>query len=758
MTTMPEQLRHFLNTSEASVIAWDQDSKILFVNKAFEKKTGYRSDEIRGVGVDSLFAFPEHELNKIRIEQASSGVHWDSAVLPIITKEGNIRTFLWSTFHVYSDQDSRLQAIIAQGSEVSGRLNETHDCQISEPFYKALFENVGAGILFVKRDHTILLVNHEFEKLSGYRKEELEGKKNWTSLFAEETTADILAGYQNNCRPLPSHHSLKLETSMRTKAAERRDVILWMSGIPGTDLRLLSLFDITEQKRSEESLKVSEEQYRNLVENMTDTLYRADTSGNITFVSPSGARLLGIPTADELIGRNIAREFYCNPEDRLLFLHQLKKYGRVKDYEVTLKRKDGSPVIVSTNSHFYYDKEGNLLGVEGIFTDITERKHAEAERENLRMQLIQSQKLEAIGTLAGGIAHDFNNILMGIQGRASLLSIDPQTPHPHLEHLRGIESYVKSASDLTGQLLGLARGGKYETKPAELNEIVQESANMFGRTKKEIRIHAKFQEPLVVEVDREQIKQVLLNMFVNAWQAMPNGGDLFIETGGILLSEEFCRYYETRPGWYSRISISDTGIGMDEETRQKIFDPFFTTKEKGRGTGLGLASAYGIIRNHNGMITVRSEISFGSTFHIYLPISKKKPLSEPGIENTLVKGSETILLVDDEEMIIEVTRAILETLGYHVIAAKSGKEACERLRMKDTKIDLVILDMIMPGMDGGTAFNLIREIQPGIPVLLSSGYSINGQANEIMNKGCNGFIQKPSNILELSTKIRSILE
>jgi CheY-like chemotaxis protein len=330
---------------------------------------------------------------------------------------------------------------------------------------------------------------------------------------------------------------------------------------------------------------------------------------------------------------------------------------------------------------------------------------------------------------------------------------------PGLEHTSAIEEYIRSATNLTKQLLGLARGGKYEVRPNDLNELLLNSSNMFGRTKKEIRIHTQLHSgPLVVEVDQGQIDQVLLNLYVNAWQAMPKGGDLYLGTQIVDIDDFFIKSYNARPGKYALASITDSGVGMPQDIQQQIFDPFFTTKEKGRGTGLGLASAYGIIKNHEGIITVDSKVNQGTTFNIYLPLSDKTVHEEVSIEGEFISGTENLLLVDDETMILEVGQAMLEKLGYHVLIADSGEKALETIQIKGDELDLVILDLIMPGMDGSQVFDRIREVQPHIPVLLSSGYAINGSANEIMQRGCNGFIQKPFNISELSKKVRKILD
>jgi two-component system cell cycle sensor histidine kinase/response regulator CckA len=402
--------------------------------------------------------------------------------------------------------------------------------------------------------------------------------------------------------------------------------------------------------------------------------------------------------------------------------------------------------------------DGRIVRIE-IAMDITEAKENEEQRRRMEQQLQQAQKLEAIGTLAGGIAHDFNNLLMGIQGRASLISVDLDNDHPFREHVEAIMECSRSATELTSQLLGVARGGKYEAKPIRINDVVNGSSTMFGRTKKEIRIHTKLQnQSLVVVADRRQIEQALLNLYINAWQAMPNGGELYLETSVVHLEEADCRPHSIEPGKFVKISVTDTGTGMDEKTRQRVFDPFFTTKKMGRGTGLGLASAYGIVKNHSGAITVLSEEGKGTTFNIYLPYSDYEVKKEITVKNEIVSGTGTILLVDDESVVIDVAKEMLEKLGYDVLTAKSGKDAVETLSNYLNRVNLIILDMIMPGMDGSQTFDLIRDINPSIPVLLSSGYSLNGQANKIMRKGCNGFIQKPFLITQLSKKIGQILD
>jgi len=367
--------------------------------------------------------------------------------------------------------------------------------------------------------------------------------------------------------------------------------------------------------------------------------------------------------------------------------------------------------------------------------------------------------MESLGTLAGGIAHDFNNLLMGIQGRTSLVLADTDPSYSHFEHLKGIEDYVKSAADLTRQLLGFARGGKYEVISVNINDILDKSSDMFGRTKKEIMIHKKYQKDIwTVELDRSQIEQVLLNLYVNAWQSMPDGGDIYLESQNVDLEALDVKPYAIKPGKYVKISVADTGLGMSKATQERIFDPFFTTKKRGRGTGLGLASAYGIIKNHNGFINVVSDKGQGATFNIYLPASERVVVAEKQPPTEVLTGKESILIVDDEDMVTEVGKHMLEKMGYRVQTARRGKEALEIYKKNPGAINLVILDMIMPEMGGAATYTKLKEIDSDIKVLLSSGYSIDGQATKILDRGCNGFIQKPFTMNELSQKIRKVLD
>ena len=545
------------------------------------------------------------------------------------------------------------------------------------------------------------------------------------------------------------------EVKMVDKSGRIVDILLRAFAIKDKGGQVVGLVgthtDITARKQAETALREREEKLRTILLASPDPMVMYDSDGIPQYVNPAFTDVFGW-SLDELKGRRIPFVPEDQVEKTAAEIQKIYTSKTTTRFETRRYTKDGRTLDVIVSAAVIIGSGGAPEGMTVNLTDISERKLLQAQYE-------QAQRMESLGTLAGGVAHDFNNLLMGIQGRASLMAMDMEPGHPLLEHVRGIEEHVKSAGDLTRQLLGFARGGKYEVKALSLNELVMSSAEMFGRTRKEIRIHTALEALLPpVEVDQRQIEQVLLNIFVNAWQAMPDGGALFIQTRRVVLDAAFCMSHQVAPGPYVSVSITDTGSGMDDSVRSRIFDPFFTTKEKSRGTGLGLASAFGIIKNHGGIITADSRKGRGATFTLYLQASTKQVARSTSITRTLQRGTETILLVDDEALILNVGTSLLEKLGYRVIPAGNGEDAVNILSAMKEKVDLVILDLIMPGLDGGKTFDRIRTIDPTLRVLLSSGYALDGQAEAVLKKGCNGFIQKPFTLQELSNKIRSVLD
>ena len=591
----------------------------------------------------------------------------------------------------------------------------------------------------------IVYANRPALRLSGFNRSEIKGN-------SLENLFDLTAKQQTSIKQcLDGKRSVSLETTARTKSGSTLAIQLKVSPLnPAAEDCGLAVFaaDVSGFKQT------IEEQARlvTAVEHAAESIIVTDPAGKIEYVNPAFEKITGY-SRDEVIGGDIglldsgqqSKTFFSSIIDTL-------QRGEIWQGRLVNKRSDHSLYETEATVSPIKNKAGEITNYVSVQRDVS-------HEVRLERQLRQAQKMEAIGTLAGGIAHDFNNLLMGIQGNISLSLLDIDPDSPHVKNLNKIEQYIQNGVDLTKQLLGFARGGKYEISLLNLNQLLKEQNLMFSRTNKEIIFKNELKPDLwKVEADRGQIEQVLMNLYLNALQAMPDGGTLTTRTGNVTIDMDQYSPYYVKAGKYIRMTIEDTGVGMDQDVQQRIFDPFFTTKEMGRGTGLGLASVYGIVKNHGGFINVFSKKGQGTRFEIYLPSSDKGvTIKEKAVEQ-FVEGQETVLLVDDEDMIVDVGTRMLKKLGYRVFTARDGKEAITVFQKHKQKIDVIVLDMIMPQMGGGETFDRIKKIKPDVKVLLSSGYSINGQASEILSRGCDGFIQKPFNLQNLSQSLRNILE
>lgn len=746
-----KKYRQIIESFQEGYYEVDLAGNFIFFNAALCKAYGYSAEKLMGMNNKEYTSSQTVKKAGMVFRQVyCTGIPAEIDNYEVVREDGTIVTITLSV-SLLRDEKGKPMGFYGISRDVTKKRKLQQALRESERKYRTILENIEEGYFEVDLAGNLTFGNDALCKTYGYPYEEIIGINN-REYTSPETAKKIFDTFSEVYRTgitssIIDYEIIRKDDSVvmiETAASLLKDANGTPTGFHGI------VRDRTEQKKAELALKESEESYRLLVENANEGIYITQDDV-VKFPNQKTEALTGFNN-EELSKMSFSSLIHPKEKDSIVerMGKPLESNHLEKTFSFRIINRANETLWVELNTvEITWESRPATLN---FLKDISPQKKMEA-------QFQQAQKMEAVGTLAGGIAHDFNNILMGVQGNASLVLLDLDADDPQAEKLRNIERLVKGGAELTKQLLGAAKGGKYEVKPTDLNELVIKGARLFGRTRKEVRIHTKFQEKIwSVEVDRNQIDQVLLNLYVNAWQAMAEGGDLYLETKNIILDDYYVRPYGVDAGNFVRISVTDTGSGMDVSTRKRVFDPFFTTKKMNRGTGLGLASAYGIVGNHKGIINVYSEIDEGTTFNIYLPISDKKISRESGPLKKIYTGTETILFVDDEEAISQLGRLLLQKLGYKVFSAESGVEAIKIYKKEKDEISLVILDMIMPGMNGGETFDKLKEINPSVKVLLSSGYSINGQAKKILDRGCKGFLQKPFNVSDFSEKLRKILD
>jgi PAS domain S-box-containing protein len=519
--------------------------------------------------------------------------------------------------------------------------------------------------------------------------------------------------------------------------------------------------EIEERKLAEVALLESKRSFRDLLENSYDIIQSVAPDGSFIFVNRAWVETFGY-TEEEVPNLDVVNLIHpeCLPDFQDLFSRMIAGES-VQDIQITFVAKDGKPILVEGSTNPRY-ADGKVIAVQGYFRDITDHKRMQEEKKALEAQLIQAQKLEAVGTLAGGIAHDFNNLLQIIQGYAEVLLMGKKENEPSYCNLQQIFGAARRAAELTRQLLTFSRKVESKKRPTNLNQQIKQLGELLTSTiPKMIEIEVHLAEDLkIVHADPVQMEQVLINLAVNARDAMPAGGKLVIEAKNVFLDEEYSKSNPgVRPGDYVRLTVSDTGQGMDAETLEHMFEPFFTTKDPDKGTGLGLSMVFGIIRNHDGHITCYSKPGEGTTFEIYWPTQESiKEFSEEEMVDTPRAGTETILLVDDEEPILALGEQTLSKLGYQVITATDGESALEIYREQKEQIDLIILDLMMPGMGGMRCLEKILEIDPHAKVVISTGYSFASSPEQNIERSPRGYLSKPFDIRDMLKVVREVLD
>ncbi|MBE0586381.1 MAG: PAS domain S-box protein [Desulfofustis sp.] len=642
--------------------------------------------------------------------------------------------------------------------EVERRRQAERRLRGSEAYYRSLFENNQVPMLIIAPERgTIVDANPAAVRFYGWPREQLCGMavSDINPLSEEQIRADIDAA-----RPDRGHH---WPVQHRLADGSVRDVEIYSGSIwvDGRDLLYVLVYDISERVRAEEQVRQSEAYQRALINASPLAVIGISPEGTVLSWNSAAEALFGW-REEEVVGRLLPFAGDGQKDEFADLRRRVLAGETISRREVTRRRKDGSPVEVSLSAAPVVGADGSIVSIVGLVEDISQRKQAERDHEMLERQLLQARKMEAIGQLAGGVAHDFNNLLQIIIGHGEILAekMRPDTGSHH--ELVQMMNASERAAKLVRQLLAFSRRQVLDMRDLDLNLVLDNCLSMLRRL---LGGHISLSiinghRLATVRADVNQLEQIVVNLCINARDAMPEGGLITIETENVRIDESFrVNHPWARPGRYVLLSVTDTGCGMDEDTRSRVFEPFFTTKAMGHGTGLGLATVYGLVKQHEGMIHVYSEVGKGTTFKVYLPAVERAALQVGDkIEGAVVGGGETILVAEDEEMVLKLTATILEGAGYRVLVGHDGEEAVQQFKTHADEIDMVLLDVVMPKLGGFSAYEQIKEIRPKVRAIFTSGYSVNAiHADYVLYDGLH-LLQKPCGRDDLLRKVRSVLD
>ena len=727
----------------------DNDGKFIYINPAFSHITGYTLEDVFA-GRDwfhQASPFPNYRqeiISSLKRDVIHKGVE---KVFSVVCKNGEIKEVELKPTLL---DDGRIVVIL---SDISERKRAEDKLKESEEKYRTILENIEDGYFEVDIAGNFTFFNDSLCRMLGYSKDEMIGMNN--RKYTDQENAKKL--YQAFNRVYRTGESIKgFGWEVVAKDGRKLDgevsvsLIKNSNGKP-TGFRGIAR-DITERKRAEE-------EYRTILRTAMDGFWITDIQGRFLDVNDAYCQLMGY-SRDELLNMRIPDvEAAERPEETGRHIQRIMETGGDR-FESRHKRKDGR--IIDIEISVTYTK----VGKERLFVflrDISERKRMEQERLNLEEQLRQSQKMEAIGRLAGGIAHDFNNLLTVIKGYSQLSLMEVKEGDPLRENIEEIEKGSQRAADLTRQLLAFGRRQVMNAQVLDLNTLLKDLDKMLCRLiGEDVELLTLLAEDLgKVKVDPGQMEQAIMNLAVNARDAMPSGGRFIIETSNVVLDDAYARaHVGVTAGRYVMISLSDTGVGMTQEIKERVFEPFFTTKEKGKGTGLGLSTVYGIVKQSGGNIWVYSEPALGTTFKIYLPMADEpiEEVREKVTEKKLSRGGETILVVEDEEAVRRLSVQILKGQGYEVLEASCGGDALVLSEEHKKPIHMILTDVVMPGMSGPELAKQLKRLRPKMKVLYMSGYTDNAIVHHgVLDKGTN-YVQKPFTVGGLRKRVREVLD
>ena len=742
----------------------DNITDVFWIRSADMKKLYYISpayEQIWGRPVDAQFSKPSDWIDQIvpedrkRVADAYDELMADAPTIDveyqIVRSDGGTRWIRTRGFQV-RDPDGKLMRLTGIVTDITSRKNAEDELRSKEERLRLLFDQIKDGFYQSTPDGRLVEINPAMIEMFGYssREDMLKADVQRDLYFApEDRKSRILDEGKESSETYRMRRkdgsAIWVEDRGQYKYDEHGKVVLHQG----------MLRDVTDRRLAEERLMLSEERYRDLVENAHDIIFSHARDGKYTSINKAGEAITGY-THDEILGLNISDTVV--PEHIAKLHEEIEKLlagERRNAYELEFLGKDGRRIAVELNAKLVLH-DGSPVGIQGIARDITERKL-------LEKQLAQAQKLESIGRLAGGIAHDFNNMLTAINGYSELTLRRMADGDPLKSNIEEIKKAGERSALLTNQLLAFSRQQMLVPVVLDINEVISDITHMLQRLIGEDVQFVAMLKPDVghVKVDAGQLSQIIMNLAVNSRDAMRTGGTLTIETGTVFLDAEYTNeHFGVSPGAYVVISVTDTGEGMDAETRGRMFEPFFTTKEVGKGTGLGLATVYGIVKQSGGNVIAYSEVGHGTTVKVYLPQVVKEDqhvTADPAFKGA-VSSVQTILLVEDEPILRNLSRQILESSGFTVIEASNGAEALQLFHTDIPEIDLLLTDVVMPEMGGRELAEELKRKVPGLPVLFTSGYTDDAVMRHGFLETTSNFIQKPFTATSLSAKVRSVLE
>jgi two-component system, cell cycle sensor histidine kinase and response regulator CckA len=742
--------RALIDHSSDAIVMFDSDWNVIYASPATERILGFNPAEIVGSAALS-YAHPD-DIPGLKVwfdECLANPGKPVSNIARVRHKDGAWRTLEGVFTNLL--HDPQVRGIVNNYHDITERVQAEKALRESEEKFKRTFQsNPNSMSISTLEEGIFLDVNDAFLRTSGFSREEVIGRRSTDTSWVDKEDRSRMLRLLHEQRRVEG-----METAFRTKSGK----ILFSSlsavvvEIGGAQCVLTTSQDITERRRAADRLRQSEEKYRSLVELAPYGIYRATREGRLLMVNSALVKMLGYDTAEEVLRLDLQTQIYADPTERERILRRVQG-ARGPRVETTWTRKDGSTISVRLAGRLIYGNKKEVLQTEVFVENVTEQRE-------LERQLLTAQKMEAIGQLAGGMAHDFNNLLAIINSRAALVLDDAGQRDQVVAQAEEIVCATRRAATLTRQLLALSRKQVLEPVVLNLNALLTELGDLLPHlVGKNIETRILTAPRLGrVKVDRGQFEQVVMNLAINARDAMPGGGCLVIETNNVELEvNQPPRYPLMNAGRYVVLSVSDNGVGMDQETQEHIFEPFFTTKERGKGTGLGLAIVYGIVQQSGGYISVASAPGTGTSFKIFLP--EVTELEETaGTEQLLplLGGAETIMFVEDEEALREVCANFLRSKGYEVLAAEDGIEALSICSTLDRPLHLLVADLVMPRMGGAELAKHALALSPGLPTIYMSSHD-----DQVPQQGSaalgHALLQKPFSMADLAKQVRASLD